>query len=1042
MRGISWMWVSLGWILIAASASAAGELEARFDAGGTWGMIETPPRAIEDQAPVDLPLQAALATTGGKPVSVRAKVWAEDLFGKPAGAKEEFTLSLPADGQTVKRPLGLKLTVGYYTLCGEFTAAGETVTRRMSVGVVPAHHEGLRPESFFASNTSGMRIGDELRLFQIIGMKVQRTHFQPHVVGTPPEPSAGAALNVDFREMDARLAELKKAGVWVLPIVGYSFEGTNREIGKSLGMHGPPRNYEEFVRTSELVVRHFPEVTTYEVWNEPWIFGWAWAGTPKQYCDLQKMWCEMALKVNPKLRILAGNSSMFAEDNIEPHPESWKGLLAGVTHHPYTGAGARTMREGAQPRSMDHGMVVSRRMGLPYYYLTEGGTEWREGTLPPDFRKQLSEAEKSLRPLEGTQKKIASTEAEIAALDARAADAAAPESDKAAAKTRAEKMRRDLEHFRASLPDLDAKAEPGRFGRAAMLSQYPQPSNNNVNAVKVVQYAVRAALVGTYQTNMQWDIGYGPDWTRSNTTFAVLTHFLEDRPIVADIWPENELITGAIFAQPSHVTDAVRALPRAKEFAARWAVPVPKERAGDATKVAVLWSNTGRSNRELDTAGTLTIADAKGLRAYDCTGREIRPSGGKLTVPFTEYPVYLTTDDLDVVALRDRIAGARIENVTAVNLYALSLLEPADRPQSLRVRVENQMNRAVKGTLVLALEGQGKASEVALEIPAAKLVEVAVPWPGVKASPQNEYAITLTARTDAGAAECRQILAAARFIKRTITVDGSLDDWKGATPVLLDSDRLASGIDLTQYLLNPHLERPTGTPEKKRIVARVYTAYDDANVYVAAEVNEDELRCPAGEPAVRGRGQGAKVTLPYKNGMPDGLGHIRYAGDCLMIAFGFRDRVPGWGRPMDDPYAWKGHFYDTDYHYVAHVSKDGDQLMRQWAADTPRRTAYQTEPREGVGPVPGAKIVIKRDEDRKLTTYEMAIPRRELALFDPSQGRCRFGFILCNNEKLGREGGLQWSEAAGVFDHWYATGSFAPSWCPMLPCQTFFGIEK
>jgi len=202
-------------------------------------------------------------------------------------------------------------------------------------------------------------------------------------------------------------------------------------------------------------------------------------------------------------------------------------------------------------------------------------------------------------------------------------------------------------------------------------------------------------------------------------------------------------------------------------------------------------------------------------------------------------------------------------------------------------------------------------------------------------------------------------------------------------------------------------------------------------------VHEPSLDCPAGKPAVRG-----KVTLPYRTAMPDGLTHIRHAGDAFSFAFGFRDRVTGWGRAMDDPYAWKGHFHDTDYHYVAHVSTEGDQLVRQWGPDTDRRIAYQTAKVRGYGPVPGSAIVIRRDEAAKVTVYEMAIPRSELQMFDPHAGRCRFGFILANDEQLGRQGGLEWSEAAGVFDYWYSAGSFGPSWVSQLPCQTFFGIER
>jgi hypothetical protein len=237
-------------------------------------------------------------------------------------------------------------------------------------------------------------------------------------------------------------------------------------------------------------------------------------------------------------------------------------------------------------------------------------------------------------------------------------------------------------------------------------------------------------------------------------------------------------------------------------------------------------------------------------------------------------------------------------------------------------------------------------------------------------------------------------------------------------------------------LLNPGRVK-TETGDGGRVVLRVYTAYNDRNVYVAAAVREPQLMCRAGQPVTR-RGRTEVVTLPYRMGEPEGLEHIRLCGDVFFFAFGFRNRVPGWGRQMDDPWAWKGHFYDTDYQYAAHTSTTGAKLIRQWGADTSRRTAYQTAGVPGVGPVPDAQVRIERDETAQLTVYEVAIPRNELQLFDPAAGRLRFGFLLASNE-IGWP--LQWASAAGVFDYWIGSGSFSPSWMSVLPCQTFFGIE-
>lgn len=940
-----WMWVVLG--LLCGVAQAQTMEMTLAPVGGAYRMFNRPtPTAGAAVEPVALKLQ--IKNLGDEERKVRVTLSAEDIFGKPVDWKRDVAVDLPEKGKTAEQEVSFSAGIGYFRIRADAVSGAEKATAVTDVGVVPPFHPGVRPDSFFASNTSRLRRGEQLRFLQAIGVKVQRAHFQPRLMGPAPAVASGAALSLDFAEQDKAWKECREAGLWVLPIVGYAFDGTKSKQAIDLKMHGPPRDFAEFVNTWEQILRRYPEITTVEFWNEPWIFGWTWADTPAAYRRLQTMWCQMALRVNPRYRIIVGNSSMFTEDHIEHDPSCWQGLAAGTSHHPYSfSTSLANLRAGDVGRTVDHGMQVTRRMNLPHYYVTEGGTSYPENA-----------------------------------------------------------------------------------------------KNNNQNAAKIVQYFVRTALVGAFQGNAQWEIGYGPGWTRSNTAFAVMTHFLEDRPVVADIWPEHELLFGAIFANPRHVTDEVKALPRAGELTARWDVAVPEERAGDATKVAVIWSLTGESNQKLDDSGTLTIDEVGDLKAYDLVGRQMPLSEGKLVLPLGQYPVYVTSEALSVVELRRKIAAARIERVTAVNLYALSLAEAAIRPQKMMVRVENQVNCDVKGVLSLSIDGlDAGATEFA--VAAGKLVEIPVLWPGVKPAGDNQYRVALTATVMAADGSKRafavtkksQVLGVARFAKRGITVDGSLDDWLDVTPAVIDSELVGQGADETASLLNPNLPRPSAaTRESNRIVARVYAAYDDGYVYIGAEVNEPELRCTAGEPWREG--------TPQKRGVPEGLDYVSNCGDVLQFAFGFRDRVPGWGRQMNDPYAWKGQFYDTDYQYAAHVSQDGDKLVRQWGPDTPRRTAYQTERVPGVGPVAGAAIRITRDEARKLTTYEIGIPRGELAMFDPGKlERLRFGFVLSNNERLGING-LNWGEAAGVFDHWACSGSYGPSWTARVPCQTFFGIEK
>ena len=965
-------------------------------AGQASGIALSVPEAVHGMVvrpwPGAAPPVRILVTLTGAVWPDEATLTAKDIFGRPVDW--DARVKAAKDGREVRAEVLLSAKAGSYSITAR-TASGAAQT--VEVGIIPPPHAGLRPDSFFASNTARMKSGDDLALLEAIGMKIQRCHFQPPA--RSEGPPTGRALPLDFSAQDKLFEESQSRGIWVLPIVGYSLDPHfgRTDLASRLGLWGPPRNPEEFVNTWREILRHYPGIRTWEFWNEPWIFGWTWAATPAEYRSLQAGWAEMALKENPDLRIIAGSSSPFVRDNIAAEPSCWKGLLQGTTHHPYSPAVARpSFREGDNRRCIDDGLDITRRMGLPFYYLTEGGTDYRE---PPEPARQA----------------IEKRQAEILA---RRRELLTPEL-------------KDAPEERA----LDQESSELSARSAAL----PEPKNNLQNAAKLVQYYVNAALGGAFMGNAQWEIGYGPGWTKCNTAFAVMTHLLEDRPVVADIWPEQQLITGAIFASPRWVTGDVKKLPRAGDLAARWAVPIPASRQDDRTKVAVIWALAGSSKNTPDENGSLSIACPGDIRAFDLAGSEILRKDGHLVVPFGPNPIFLTTGDLTVTEFRDKVATAAICGITPVNAYAHSLAKPAGGKQDLGVRVQSQFNRPLAGKLTLRA-GDATAT-VPFAVEPGKLIEVAVPWPGVPALADNRYPIRLTIETEAGLEkfEAGQILSEARFGFRTIQVDGLLDDWGDVIPVRIDSALLDGTGDPTGALLNPGAT--ASSPRAEAVSAWVYTAYDAQNIYLAARVKEPSFECAAGDPAIKGR-LSKKVELPYKRGVPGGLGHITECGDLLQFAFGFRDRVPFLGRQMDDPYAWKGAFYDTDYCYAAYAGRDGDRVVQLADPDSPRRNGYQTEATPGIKLLDTAQVKITRDESKQETVYEIALPRSGLPLFQPADGRMRFGFILYNGKNAGASDGLSWSEAAGVFDFWSGGGSFPPNWLQRLPCQTFFGIEN
>ncbi len=306
----------------------AAEPQVRLELVPQDGIFRMYPLAADGSTKsVRIELRASSKSTNGRDLLVRFT--AQDIFRKPVAWRQEVRLKLPSEGTTVTNTVDFQAGQGFSQVFATCQADGQSYEASTGIGIIPPHHRGVRPDSFFASNTSAIRTGLQLRFLQAIGMKIQRTHLNPVRATIPDQPQG--ACRLDLAAMDRAWQDCLDHDTWILPIVGYNFgERMRSELARRTDMHGPPRDLREFVDTWETIVRRYPRITTWEFWNEPWIYGWTWAAEPEVYRQFQREWCRMALSVNPAMRIVAGNSSMFTEDHIEPYPESWKGLLQGT----------------------------------------------------------------------------------------------------------------------------------------------------------------------------------------------------------------------------------------------------------------------------------------------------------------------------------------------------------------------------------------------------------------------------------------------------------------------------------------------------------------------------------------------------------------------------------------------------------------------------------------------------------------------------------------------------------------------------------------
>lgn len=875
--------------------------------------------------------------------TVSVKFTATDYWGTTLAASAPESVTVPAGKSAILNFPVTPSKFGAYIVTADVTGSNLPATGEGVAIVIPPPHPGLRPESFFASNTY-LQNGPEL--MSDIGLKILRQHFadSTHSITQAtggPNRKVTDPFAFDFAEQDKYVSDAAGYGLSIVGIVGYANQqwGLSDE-GRKMHMYGPPRDIDEYIRATVPVVAHFKTIKYWEFWNEPWIYGWTWAGTPTLYRQFQGAWIRAAKAARPDIKVIAANSASFLQDNIEPDPYAYKGIQDADTNHPYRDGGDPTQRPGGQQRYTDFGVQEANRMGIPMHFITENGTD---------------------------------------------------------------------------------------VGYATGLHDHP------LNAPKLVVLYMIGALAGEYQENIQQEIGWGPNQMRGSAAYAIMTHFCEDRVPVADIWPRNSLIWGVVFAN-SALADP--SMPRANTLKARWGVPdlIP----GDHTKVAVVWNYSGPDQNHLDNNATLTIAPAGDLKAYDLMGNPVgtQPADrSSLTIPFTQYPVYLTSDALSVKRFTALIGAGKIDHVTPVNMYAYSFTKPVGENPALVVRVENQMNVPVTGTFTATLpDGWSGTTTQKVTLPPAQLAEITFPVTQTVARPDNLYPVTVAADTDAGSATLSQVVQAAYSPEKTIgAFTGDLSAWSGVTPVTVDSDYQTGAGDWTQAVLNPNQSRPQSLANAAHVVIKAYTAWDAQNFYAAFAVDEPTFKNSAGTPCAEPK---------YRNAELDGINFPIYTGDSVEFAFGINPRAEDDYRKPSDPWYWKGDFRDTDYQYIAYPSTDGPLLLRLHKPGSPYRDGYQCEAPPGQGPIPGSRINITRAGD--LTLYEIAIPRSEIALFKPeSQPQIRFAFLVSDDAHAGNATTLQWAKAAGVWDYWENQGTFQPTWeSSITAAQTPWGYGK
>jgi len=422
--------------------------------------------------------------------------------------------------------------------------------------------------------------------------------------------------------------------------------------------------------------------------------------------------------------------------------------------------------------------------------------------------------------------------------------------------------------------------------------------------------------------------------------------------------------------------------------------------------------------------GSMEIDNADGLlKFYDLAGNPIYVGQKTVTLPMNIFPSYITCEK-GPKAAAERLAKMKITGKRPVEILPKDFTTRVTaKGATLTVDLHNCLNSTIKGKLMVKgpAEITLASTEQAMELKAGETKSVTFPITKATALETNAYAFDFNFISDAGNAAYKETLNVAIAPKKTITVDGKLDEWKDVPAVAAIGNE--EGIDPIEVLHKPWL---TMVKDHPRVTSGwLKMAWDDEYLYLCAQVNDQTPeKAPSfakrdensyfhskasddkqpfkrflettkiGDKTLKELGKSfGDVPYVYAKGPEYG---IPFRRDRVQIAFNVDDNDWHDLAPTTDKVPYGFHTVpDTDYEYSAYPVADGEpELWRHLGPGVPRKHDWPRQPRVKNGPdtglVNGAKLVITREGNTY--TYEMAIPKAELAKLKLQAGTS-FGFV-------------------------------------------------
>lgn len=239
------------------------------------------------------------------------------------------------------------------------------------------------------------------------------------------------------------------------------------------------------------------------------------------------------------------------------------------------------------------------------------------------------------------------------------------------------------------------------------------------------------------------------------------------------------------------------------------------------------------------TNASLKLADPEGkFRLYGIYGNEIPATNGYLEIPLTQEGYFFRTDGSagSFAKLIEQMKKAEIKGLEPIDVICRDMLSPVGKDAVLKLELTNILNRPINGKLDLKLTDLKIEAPGELSFKPHETKKLDVKIKGGKQRADNTYPLSFVfdAGKD-GRAVHKENMHVNLIHKRSVNVDGKLDDWKDTLPQPLEISGEVSAT-LQELAWHPYEKMPDSV---KTGFATTYLAYDDDYFYFAARIADE-----------------------------------------------------------------------------------------------------------------------------------------------------------------------------------------------------------